>query len=610
MNVIPVILDVRPAYCGPDGSALLLPGVGGSVLADVVAQVAAVTAHPPSVLPLFAADAAYERAIRAACPAVVDILSPAKVRDPLAFVDAADSLLLVGVECYPADGIDLRPLMREAAYDARMARHLLAFETTALRTKEFVQQGDDGRVRRIQRYFEPVTWPFPAGVVASIVPAACLLSGSPLLPASLDALRAALSARGLPNQDVPFHGHVYRLSDEDGALEMAERLTVARVHADAEAGVRVTTADSARVHPSARLVGPVVVSAKAVVHAGALVIGPMMIGAGAVVGVDAVVAQCLVLPGAAVAAGTTHRHAVLPAARAGEPTPTGPRRRYVRSAPAPSTRPAVRPGWFAVKAWLEPPVALLALVLLSPLFVIVGLLVALTSPGPIFYGALREGLHGRPFRCLKFRSMRINADAMQRALAAAQQMDGPQFKMDDDPRVTWIGWWLRRLNIDELPQLINVLKGEMSFVGPRPSPFRENQICIPWRQARLSVRPGITGLWQICRRDRSTGDFHQWIHYDGLYVRHAGPGVDLRIIWATIRSMGGNQPTDVDDIIHPDATRGAVEADAPLDLTDFASGEIVGTIGADVGVGAGLDAGDVERVTVARDPRWLQAGAR
>jgi lipopolysaccharide/colanic/teichoic acid biosynthesis glycosyltransferase len=111
--------------------------------------------------------------------------------------------------------------------------------------------------------------------------------------------------------------------------------------------------------------------------------------------------------------------------------------------------------------------------------------------------------------------------------------------MDHDPRVTRVGRWLRATNIDELPQLINVFLGQMSIVGPRPSPFRENQICVPWRRARLSVRPGITGLWQICRDQRSEGDFHQWITYDIMYVRNLSLWLDAKILIATMLTLGG-----------------------------------------------------------------------
>jgi lipopolysaccharide/colanic/teichoic acid biosynthesis glycosyltransferase len=118
-------------------------------------------------------------------------------------------------------------------------------------------------------------------------------------------------------------------------------------------------------------------------------------------------------------------------------------------------------------------------------------------------------------------------------------MDGPQFKLHRDPRVTRVGRLLRTTNLDELPQLFNVVLGQMSLVGPRPSPFRENQVCVPWRQGRLSVRPGITGLWQVCRRDRASGDFHQWIYFDLLYVQHMSLWLDLKILVATVITLGG-----------------------------------------------------------------------
>ena len=125
---------------------------------------------------------------------------------------------------------------------------------------------------------------------------------------------------------------------------------------------------------------------------------------------------------------------------------------------------------------------------------------------------------------------------LQRSLTP---LDGPHFKLDRDPRVTRVGRVLRASNIDELPQLFNVLVGEMSLVGPRPSPFRENQVCVPWREARLSVRPGITGMWQVCRHDRDSGDFHQWIEYDLMYVRNLTIWLDLKILLATLVTAGG-----------------------------------------------------------------------
>jgi lipopolysaccharide/colanic/teichoic acid biosynthesis glycosyltransferase len=137
--------------------------------------------------------------------------------------------------------------------------------------------------------------------------------------------------------------------------------------------------------------------------------------------------------------------------------------------------------------------------------------------------------------------MVADAHRHQRELYSHNEVDGPQFKLTEDPRVTEFGGWIRRTNIDELPQLINVLLGHMSLVGPRPSPFRENQICLPWRRARLSVRPGITGLWQLCRERRFKGDFHQWIYYDLVYVKHFSIWLDIKILLATIISRAGKR---------------------------------------------------------------------
>jgi lipopolysaccharide/colanic/teichoic acid biosynthesis glycosyltransferase len=130
--------------------------------------------------------------------------------------------------------------------------------------------------------------------------------------------------------------------------------------------------------------------------------------------------------------------------------------------------------------------------------------------------------------------MHRDAEAIKAALAGSNQADGPQFFMDRDPRLTRVGAFLRRTQLDEIPQFFNVLLGHMSIVGPRPSPFTENQYCPGWREARLSVRPGITGLWQI-KRTRAPGtDFQEWIRYDIEYVERASLWLDVVIIYKTI----------------------------------------------------------------------------
>jgi lipopolysaccharide/colanic/teichoic acid biosynthesis glycosyltransferase len=164
--------------------------------------------------------------------------------------------------------------------------------------------------------------------------------------------------------------------------------------------------------------------------------------------------------------------------------------------------------------------------------------VKLTSPGPVFFAHRRQGLNGKEFDCLKFRSMRHGADALQAKLRARNEVDGPQFKIAHDPRLTPIGYFLRETNLDELPQLFNVLLGHMSLVGPRPSPDDENQLCPAWRRTRLSVKPGVTGLWQVLRsRQYPETDFQQWIYYDVAYARHRSFRLDLRILLFTPLSM-------------------------------------------------------------------------
>ncbi len=181
--------------------------------------------------------------------------------------------------------------------------------------------------------------------------------------------------------------------------------------------------------------------------------------------------------------------------------------------------------------------ALVILVFFAPFMLVFALIIKLTSRGPVFYAARRQALHGKTFYCLKFRTMLSDADKLQDKLRALNQVDGPQFKIKDDPRLTKVGRFLRETCIDEIPQFLNVLVGQMSVVGPRPSPEKENTLCAPWRDARLSVRPGITGLWQVLRTRDPVKDFQEWIHYDMKYVRNANFKLDLWICWRTVKKL-------------------------------------------------------------------------
>jgi exopolysaccharide biosynthesis polyprenyl glycosylphosphotransferase len=179
--------------------------------------------------------------------------------------------------------------------------------------------------------------------------------------------------------------------------------------------------------------------------------------------------------------------------------------------------------------------AAFALALASPLMAMVALLVRLDSPGPIIYSAERTGAKGRRFRCYKFRSMVSNAAHLKEDLRARNQREGPIFKIDDDPRITRIGHILRRYSLDELPQLWNVLCGEMSLVGPRPHPIDEVDHYELQQFRRLDVKPGITGLWQITAR--GCPSFELNMHLDLTYIENWSLRLDLRILAGTIRVL-------------------------------------------------------------------------
>ena len=179
--------------------------------------------------------------------------------------------------------------------------------------------------------------------------------------------------------------------------------------------------------------------------------------------------------------------------------------------------------------------SLVGLILLSPLMGIVSLAIKLTSPGPVVFRQKRAGLAGRSFVFYKFRTMVVDAEARKKDLMALNEQDGPAFKITNDPRMTPIGSLLRKTSIDELPQLWNVLKGDMSLVGPRPLPCDESDECDSWQRKRLDVTPGITCIWQI--RGRSTVTFAEWCRMDIQYIRHNKLFHDIKILLQTLPSV-------------------------------------------------------------------------
>jgi exopolysaccharide biosynthesis polyprenyl glycosylphosphotransferase len=175
------------------------------------------------------------------------------------------------------------------------------------------------------------------------------------------------------------------------------------------------------------------------------------------------------------------------------------------------------------------------LVLAAPLLAAIALAVRLTSRGPAFFVQERGGLHGHPFRMYKFRTMTHGAELQREQLMAANEMDGPVFKIAADPRLTSIGRFLRRTSLDELPQLINVVRGEMSLVGPRPLPLVETRGLAGPHRRRLSMRPGLTCLWQVGGRNEL--GFQRWMELDLEYVDHWSLSLDFAILLRTVPAL-------------------------------------------------------------------------
>ena len=184
-----------------------------------------------------------------------------------------------------------------------------------------------------------------------------------------------------------------------------------------------------------------------------------------------------------------------------------------------------------MKRTLDVVVATLALLTMAPALALIGILIVLDSSGPVFYAAARAGRKGRPFRCYKFRTMVSNAETLKHELRQRNQRRGPFFKIAGDPRITRLGRILRRYSLDELPQLWNVLKGEMSLVGPRPHPLDDFSEYAIEHLPRLDVTPGITGLWQVtARRDPS---FQTGMKLDIEYIHRWSLAMDLKILLKT-----------------------------------------------------------------------------
>ncbi len=190
---------------------------------------------------------------------------------------------------------------------------------------------------------------------------------------------------------------------------------------------------------------------------------------------------------------------------------------------------------FVLKRSFDLVMSSLILLALAPVLLLIAATIRFTSPGPVIYRSMRPGIGGRPFACLKFRTMHRDAEQRQEDLESHNEKGGALFKIRNDPRTTRVGAVLRRWSLDELPQLFNVLRGEMSLVGPRPLPLRDYERLEDWHRKRYLVLPGITGLWQVS--GRSELDFDELVRLDFLYLERWSVFLDLSILLKTVPAV-------------------------------------------------------------------------
>ncbi|WP_270600222.1 sugar transferase [Clostridium baratii] len=183
--------------------------------------------------------------------------------------------------------------------------------------------------------------------------------------------------------------------------------------------------------------------------------------------------------------------------------------------------------------------SVIGLIVLSPIILIVSLLIKFESKGPVIFSQDRMGKDGKVFKMYKFRSMVVNAEELKEKLKEQNEMSGPMFKMKEDPRVTKVGKFIRKTSIDELPQLINILKGDMSLVGPRPSLPKEVEQFEDWMMERLEVKPGLTCYWQVSGRNNI--DFEDWMKLDIKYIRERNTLTDIKLIFKTVFVLFGDE---------------------------------------------------------------------
>jgi len=389
----------------------------------------------------------------------------------------------------------------------------------------------------------PNDWPHYVFIRTNIL---SKLSVNEALPLAFPKFINSCLSKLLTVHSLNIGGTVLDLGTEQGLLSLVTTRLASSVsdhpNANNNAQKKILNKGNITISDSARLFGKVLFGQNAGIGQNTIIVGPTIIGNDVKIAQGAVIGTSIIGPGVSVPRNCLIQNRVIiesvpkrEATRLGASTNaeisyknscannfrTWPRFSYAR----------------CVKRTADIISSLVVLILFAPIFPLIALAIRLSSPGSVFFKDKRQGLQGKPFNCLKFRTMLVGADKMQDKLRVLNQADGPQFKMANDPRLSTVGRFLRDTYIDEIPQFLNVLLGQMSIVGPRPSPESENTLCPSWRDARLSVRPGITGLWQVCNTRRRGRDFQEWIYYDTKYIRNLSLRLDLSICWQTAKKI-------------------------------------------------------------------------
>ncbi|MHC4396294.1 MAG: sugar transferase [Planctomycetota bacterium] len=395
----------------------------------------------------------------------------------------------------------------------------------------------------------PADWPHHIFVKTGVLKQ--LLAERALTQSFSDFIKSC-RAKVLTLRAISVGGTVLDLNTEKGLLSfLANELNSSQnKHPDAGNNAQKQIRDTVRISDSARLFGKILFGRNISIGQNATIVGPTVIGSNVKIAKSSVVRSSIIGPGVSISCRHLIQNRVFTALQCHQKQPKRIKASYIVGTNDTTT---YKKSWAnnfrtwptlsyagCFKRIADILVAITVLVLFAPVLPMIVFVIKLTSRGPVFFKDKRQGLHGKMFSCLKFRTMLVGADKIQDKLRVLNQADGPQFKMSDDPRISTVGKFLRDTYIDEIPQFFNVLFGQMSVVGPRPSPETENTLCPSWRDARLSVRPGVTGLWQICRTRQPMKDFQEWIHYDIKYVRKLSLKMDLWICWQTLKKMVKN----------------------------------------------------------------------